>query len=58
MGTPGPRILQDFRAERAFWQQLGLTREAARERSWQEMRDYALIIQLEQREENKRRPRR
>ncbi len=51
MGTPGPEVLHDFLVEREFWQQLGLTREALRDRPWREVEDYALIIQMIRREE-------
>ena len=54
MGTPGPEVLQDFLIEREFWKELGLTREALRDRPWREVQHYALIIQLIRREENAR----
>jgi hypothetical protein len=44
--------------EREFWKELGLTREALRNRPWREVSDYALIIQLIRREENARASRR
>ena len=51
MGTAGPAVLDQFLTERELWQQLGLTREAARKRPHRELADYTLIISMIRREE-------
>jgi hypothetical protein len=56
MGTPGPEVLTDFLTERAFWKELGLSREDLQGRPHREIADYSLIISMIRREENRRNP--
>lgn len=51
MGTPGPPSLQTFLLRQEFWQRIGMTLESLERLPEREIEEYALIIQLLQRQE-------
>lgn len=54
MGTAGPPELQEHLADKAFWEELGWTREYRKAQPLREVRDRLLIISLIRREEQAR----